>query len=60
MADEVINYNFSIKAFEKLKSLGFDVEHKLQKNLGHGIDEDGLNYGLKFIKKYLVFKLVIK
>ena len=51
MADEVINYNFSIKAFEKLKSLGFDVEHKLQKNLGHGIDEDGLNYGLKFIKK---------
>ncbi len=51
MDDEVINYNFSIKAFEKLKSLGFDIEHKLQKNLGHGIDEDGLNYGLKFIKK---------
>ena len=51
MADELINYNFSIKAFEKLKSLGFDVEYKLQKNLGHGIDEDGLNYGLKFIKK---------
>ena len=51
MNDEVINFEFSIKAFEKLKSLGFEIDHKLQKNLGHGIDEDGLKYGLKFIKK---------
>jgi len=49
--DEVISSDFSAKANEKLKSLGFDINYHLQKNLGHGIDNFGLDYGLKFIKK---------
>ena len=36
---------------KKLKSLNFDVDHKIKDFLGHGIDEDGLEYGLEFIKK---------
>ncbi len=42
-----------MKAFERLKKLGFDIEVKLQDGLGHGIDENGLNYGLKFIKSII-------
>ena len=48
--DEVINSNYSTKAFEKLKSLGFDVELKIEENLGHGINENGLISGYDFIK----------
>ena len=33
-----------MKAFERLKKLGFDIQVKLQDGLGHGIDENGLNY----------------
>ena len=29
-----------MKAFERLKKLGFDIEVKLQDGLGHGIDEN--------------------
>ena len=53
--DEVINSDFTSKAYAKFKSLGFEIDYTLQKNLGHGIDENGLNYGIKFIKK--VFNL---
>ena len=51
--DEVIDAQYSIKAFERLKKLGFNIEVKLQDGLGHGIDENGLNYGLKFIKSII-------
>ena len=27
------------------------IMHKIKDFLGHGIDEDGLEYGLEFIKK---------
>ena len=58
--DEVIDAEYSMKAFERLKKLGFDIEVKLQDGLGHGIDENGLNYGLKkFIKYIIKFKFVI-
>jgi len=49
--DEVINYEFTIKATAKLKSLGFDIEYDLSDSLGHGIDENGIRIGLNFIKK---------
>ncbi|MBS91838.1 MAG: phospholipase [Rickettsiales bacterium] len=49
--DEVINYEFTEKASKKLKSLGFSVDYDLNESLGHGIDENGLDFGLSFIKK---------
>tara|TARA_X000000950_G_C13689110_1_gene567236 strand:- start:191 stop:844 length:654 start_codon:yes stop_codon:yes gene_type:complete len=49
--DDVITFEQTISASSKLKSLNFDVEHRIKEFLGHGIDEDGLKYGLEFIKK---------
>ena len=31
--------------------LGFDVELKIQDYLGHGINHEGLNFGLNFVNK---------
>ena len=49
--DDVIPFEQTISAYKKLKSLSFDVDHEIKDFLGHGIDEDGLEYGLEFIKK---------
>ena len=49
--DEVINYNFTLKAHERLKLLGFDIDYNLSESLGHGIDERGLTFGENFIKE---------
>ena len=49
--DDVIPFEQTINAYKKLKSLNFDVDHEIKDFLGHGIDEDGLEYGLEFIKK---------
>ncbi len=49
--DDIITFEQTINASKKLKSLNFDVDHKIKDFLGHGIDEDGLEYGLEFIKK---------
>ena len=49
--DDVINYDFTLKAYTKLKSLGFKINYDLNEFLGHGIDENGLKIGLDFIKK---------
>tara|TARA_B100000963_G_C22587987_1_gene654082 strand:+ start:430 stop:1086 length:657 start_codon:yes stop_codon:yes gene_type:complete len=49
--DEVVDHQYSLKSYEKLKSLGFDVELKVQDYLGHGIDQSGLSFGLKFVDK---------
>ena len=49
--DDVIIFEQTVNASEKLKSLEFDVDHKIKDSLGHGIDEEGLDYGLEFIKK---------
>ena len=49
--DDVIPFEQTINAYKKLKSLNFDVAHEIKDFLGHGIDEDGLEYGLEFIKK---------
>ena len=51
--DEVIDYSQTISSAEKFKSLEFNVEYKIQDNLGHGIDNEGLQYGFNFIKKTL-------
>ncbi len=49
--DEVINYEFTVKAYKKLKKLDFDVSYHLSQELSHGIDDEGLKLGLKFIEK---------
>lgn len=48
--DELIDSNYSLKCYQKLKSLGFDVSYHIQDNLGHGIDNFGLDFGLNLIK----------
>lgn len=53
--DDVVNHSYSIKAYQDLKSLGYNVDYSLAKNLGHSIDENGLKIGIEFIKK--VFKV---
>ena len=50
--DEVINYEFTIKAYEKLSKLGFEINYNLSELLGHGIDEKGISIGESFIKKF--------
>lgn len=51
--DEVIDYKNSLKSFEILRKLGFDSHYHIQNNLGHGIDNDGLEFALEFIEKIL-------
>ena len=49
--DEVIDYEYTVKAFKKLKSLDFQVTHQIENNLAHGISQKGLESGLQFIKQ---------
>ena len=49
--DELINYQNSIEASKKLKKFGFDIDYSLSDDLGHGIDDKGIQLGLNFIKK---------
>ena len=49
--DEVINFEYTVKAFEKLKSLDFQVTHRIENGLAHGISQNGLDSGLQFIKQ---------
>ncbi len=51
--DEVIDSDNSIKSYEKLKSHDFDVDYHIQENLGHGIDNEGLEFGEKFVQRIL-------
>ena len=51
--DELINYQNSIEASKKLKKFGFDIDYSLSDDLGHGIDDKGIQLGLNFIKKTL-------
>ena len=49
--DDVINYEFTLKAYKKLKSMGFEIQYSLSDFLAHGIDENGLKKGEVFLKK---------
>ena len=49
--DELINYQNSIEASKKLKKFGFDIDYNLSDDLGHSIDDKGIQLGLNFIKK---------
>ena len=51
--DEIIDSNYSIKSYEKFKSLNFDVEFHIQDNLGHGIDGFGLDFGFNFVQNII-------
>jgi len=51
--DDLIRYDYSIEAYNKLHSMGFNIQYRIQNNLGHGIDALGLLLGLGFIKKTL-------
>ena len=53
--DEVIHYENSLNSYNKLKKMGFSVDHHIQDNLGHGIDKFGLKFGNDFLKK--IFKV---
>ena len=46
-----MNLRFLLKS--KLKEYGFDVTSKIQDQLDHGIDENGLIEGKKFLDKIL-------
>ena len=50
--DEVIHYEFTLKAHKKLSNLGFEINYNLSDLLGHGIDEKGIKIGESFIKKF--------
>ena len=43
--DELIDYKYSIEASENLKQLGFEIDIRLSDDLGHGIDDKGLEMG---------------
>ncbi len=51
--DEVIDSDNSVKSYDKLKSLGFEVDYHIQENLGHGIDNQGLEFGESFAHRIL-------
>ena len=50
-SDEVIPVQSMINAKASLESLGAKVESHISLNLGHSIDEEGINKGIEFIKK---------
>jgi phospholipase/carboxylesterase len=50
-SDEVIPVESMLNAESILNDLGAKVESHISKNLGHSIDEDGINKGIEFIKR---------
>lgn len=50
-ADTVVPVSAYEHAQTRLKAYGFEVSGYTQPDLGHGIDEKGLESGLKFLKK---------
>jgi phospholipase/carboxylesterase len=54
--DLVIPVEAMIESYQSLKELGFDVEAYRMINLGHGINQAGLELGHQFIKKHLAQK----
>ena len=52
--DSVIRFESSLSAETKLSQYGFEVKCIIQDNLDHGIDENGLIEGKKFLKEILV------
>ena len=50
-SDEVIPVQIMTNTKSSLESLGAKVESHISKNLGHSIDEEGINKGIEFIKK---------
>ena len=49
-ADPVVPYSSLTAAETALKALGVPVETVTRRGLGHGIDEDGLKHGARFLK----------
>ena len=49
--DEVIPIQSMENAKSTLENLGATVHSYISKNLGHSIDQDGINKGIEFIKK---------
>jgi phospholipase/carboxylesterase len=49
-ADPVVPYDSLAAAETTLKALGVPVETITRRGLGHGIDEDGLKHGARFLK----------
>ena len=50
-SDDVIPVQSMIKAKASLENLGAKVESHISVNVGHSIDEEGINKGIEFIKK---------
>lgn len=50
-ADEVVPVDAFEQAHALLKGAGYDVEGHITPGLGHGIDQEGVANGLKFLKK---------
>ncbi len=51
--DEILPVEASRHAEATLKSIGFPVGAVYRPGLGHGIDEDGLRHGARFLKRVL-------
>jgi phospholipase/carboxylesterase len=49
--DDIIPIQSMENAKSALKNLGADVKSHISKNLGHSIDQEGINMGIEFIKK---------
>jgi len=52
-ADELIPAPLMDQAAEALRKVGFTVETHLRPGLGHGIDEAGLQIGMRFLTRIL-------
>ena len=48
--DDIVTVEDMLSTTEELKKYGFDTNHFISRHLAHGIDDDGINLGGKFLK----------
>jgi phospholipase/carboxylesterase len=48
--DDIVPVEDMLSTAEELKKHGFDTNHFISRHLAHGIDDDGMNWGGKFLK----------
>jgi phospholipase/carboxylesterase len=48
--DDIVTVEDMLSTTEELKKHGFDTNHFISRHLAHGIDDEGINLGGKFLK----------